>query len=197
MSKNKKVWIPAIFTVAAAILLLVYYFLTPHPRIREHEHPMEGIVKTLGTISLYMGAVSFSWYWFKRKRKSPSQLLRKVGKMLHAIHQPLGWATLLFIAVHGAYFLIIKPHDHKIMSGIANFLLLLTLAGYGYFILRIRNKWMRTVHRMLAIAWVPILFFHAGGSVIAATAATLAAGGLAWLVERSAILQADVGGKDK
>ena len=56
---------------------------------------------------------------------------------------------------------------------------------YGYFINKVLNKWMRTVHRTLGVLWVPVLWLHAGGSAFLATAATLA-GGLVYLLDKSA-----------
>lgn len=210
MSKNKKVWVPAMIAIVAAVLLMAYYAYTVfshgggelHPRPQgggqgslregmpfppEGEHDgYGGYFSTLGTIALYLGAAGFSWFWFKKKQKSPSKLVRSAGKLLHSIHKLSGWITLLLIAVHGIYFLITKLHDDKIFTGLAGLAILLTLVGYGYFINKVRNKWMRTVHRSLGIVWVPVLLLHAGGSAIVAVLACMAVGGLIWLLERSA-----------
>ncbi|WP_219837337.1 hypothetical protein [Paenibacillus sp. R14(2021)] len=210
MSKNKKVWIPALVAIAAALVLVVYYYYTkfshpggqPHPRPqgegqgRLHEGAQRpprgedegygGYFSTLGTIALYVGAAGFSWFWFKKKLKSPSPLVRKAGRLLHAVHKLMGWFTLLLVAVHGTYYLFTKLHDDNIFSGLASFAILLTLVGYGYFINKVRNKWMRAVHRTLGILWVPVLLLHAGGSAIIAVLASLAVGGLVWFFERSA-----------
>ncbi|RUS46251.1 hypothetical protein [Cohnella sp. AR92] len=199
MSKRKTVWIPAILAAIAAALLLAYS-LWHHPSNagrhfppggagrppREEEGGLGGLAKTLGTISLYLGAAGFVWFWFKKKLKSPSLLVRRVGKLLRTAHKPLGWATLLLIAVHGAYFLFTKLQDHKIWSGLAAFAILLAIAGYGFFVNKIRNKWMRTVHRTLGLLWVPVLVIHAGGSAILASAAALAVGAVVALLEKKA-----------
>ncbi|AZN41554.1 hypothetical protein [Paenibacillus albus] len=209
MSKSKKVWIPACIALVAAIILVVcYYVYAPskgefHPRIpqggngglppggghppeRGDEGPLAGYFSTFGTIALFVGAASFSWLWFKKKRKSPSMLVRQSGKLFYSIHKLLGWATFILVAAHGIYFLFTKINDEHIYSGLAGFAILLALAGYGYFINKIRNKWMRTVHRTLGVLWVPVLWLHAGGSAFLATAATLAVGGLVYLLDKSA-----------
>lgn len=155
------------------------------PRVR----PPEGgeLFKTMGTIALWVAAAGFSWVWFKQKRRSPSMLVRKAGKLLYAVHKGLGWATLALGTAHGAYLLLYRTSDHKIYSGLASFAVMLAIVGYGLFVPKIRNRWMRLVHRVLGIAWVPVLFIHAGGSTILATGAALAVGGLVWLLERSSI----------
>ncbi|WP_219834586.1 hypothetical protein [Paenibacillus sp. R14(2021)] len=141
---------------------------------------------TLGTIALYTGAAGFSWFWFKKKLKSPSMLIRRAAKLCYGLHKLLGWATLLIIAVHGGYFLVTKIHDDKILTGVGSFVMLLAIAGYGFFITRIRVKAMRLVHRTLSILWVPVLLVHAGGSVLIAVAASAAVGALVWFVDRAA-----------
>ncbi|REE66741.1 hypothetical protein A8990_14740 [Paenibacillus taihuensis] len=209
MSKSKKVWIPAAIALVAAVILVVcYYVYAPsrgefHPRFPQGssggmppgggERPnrgeggaLEGYFSTFGTIALFVGATSFSWFWFKKKRKSPSMLVRQAGKLFYSLHKLLGWGTFILVAVHGIYFIFTKINDEHIYSGLAGFAILLALAGYGYFINKIRNKWMRTVHRMLGVLWVPVLWLHAGGSAFLATAAALAVGGLVYLLDKSA-----------
>ncbi|MFK4302101.1 hypothetical protein ABH892_002205 [Paenibacillus sp. RC254] len=210
MKTKKTVWIPAIIAVTAAALLVIYYYYMssvsgggPGPRPPEggvsnlptgpvgRRPGGEGggngeIFKTLGTISVFLGAAAFSWFWFKKKLRSPSIWVRKAGKLLHSLHKLLGWATLILIAVHGIYFLITKLQDHKTYTGLAGFAILLAIAGYGFFINKVRNKWMRTVHRLLGLLWVPVLLLHAGGSAIMAVIASLAVGVLVWVLERMA-----------
>ncbi|WP_342416031.1 hypothetical protein NST83_24740 [Paenibacillus sp. FSL R10-2782] len=211
MKKKKTVWIPAIIAVTVATVFVIYYYYMssvsgggPGPR------PPEGgvsnlptgnvggrpggegsggngeIFKTLGTISVFLGAAAFSWFWFKKKLRSPSILVRKAGKLLHSLHKLLGWATLILIAVHGVYFLITKLQDNQTYTGLAGFAILLAIAGYGFFINKVRNKWMRTVHRLLGLVWIPVLLLHAGGSAILAVIASLAVGVLVWVLERMA-----------
>jgi len=206
MKTKRTVWIPAIIATAVALLLLAYYYymVLSHGsgEVRLHapggvgrmlppegEGPRGGgeIFKTLGTIAVFLGAVSFSWFWFKKKLRSPSMLVRKIGKLLHAVHKLLGWATLAITATHGIYFLITKPGDKNMYTGLAALVILLMIAGYGLFIHKIRNKWMRTVHRGLGLLWVPILLLHAGGSAILAVIGSLAVGVLVWLLEKIAV----------
>jgi len=205
MSRNRKVWIPAILAALVAFLLVVYYYYTISTRgggefrppgggggklpAGELRHPPgegNGHFSTLGTIALFFGAAGFSWFWFKKKLKSNSILVRRAGKLLFTMHKQLGWITVILITIHGAYFLIIKLHDDKIYTGLAGFAILLMLVGYGYFINRVRNKWMRTVHRSLGLLWFPVLLIHAGGSAIIAVISALAVGGAVLFLERMA-----------
>ncbi|SFJ30874.1 hypothetical protein SAMN02799624_03991 [Paenibacillus sp. UNC496MF] len=206
MSKSKKVWIPAfIALIVAAVLVVCYYIYAPskgelHPfpkggngtsspgglRPDRGEDPaVSGYFSTFGTIALFAGAASFSWFWFKKKRKSASRLVRQAGKLLYSLHKLLGWATFILIAVHGSYFLVTKINDEHVYTGLAGFAILLALTGYGYFIAKIRNKWMRSVHRTLGLLWLPVLWLHAGGSAVLAAAATLAVGGIVYLLEKN------------
>jgi hypothetical protein len=212
MKITKTIWIPAIIAAMAAVLLVVYYYYmsSSHSSGEFRVHTPEGgarhlpagglrrspggeglgaggeIFKTLGTIAVFLGASSFSWFWFKKKLKSPSIWVRRTGRLLHSVHKLLGWATLIIVAVHGTYFLITKSQDNKIYTGLAGFAILLTLVGYGFFINKIRNKWTRTVHRSLGLLWVPVLLLHAGGTAIAAVIASLAVWLVVWLLERTA-----------
>ncbi|TJY41777.1 hypothetical protein E5161_11265 [Cohnella pontilimi] len=206
MKTKKTVWIPAIIAAAVAAVLLAYYYymslshgggeVRPHvpsggaEGFRPHRGEGPGgsgeIFKTLGTIAVFLGAASFTWFWFKKRRNSRSMLVRKAGKLFYAVHKLLGWTTLIAIAVHGIYFLITKSGDNKIYTGLAGFVILLAISGYGLFIPRIRNKWMRTVHRSLGLLWVPVLILHAGGSAIAAIVANLAVCVLVQFLEKRA-----------
>jgi hypothetical protein len=141
---------------------------------------------TLGTTAVICGAVSFAWLLFRKKLASPSKPVRKLGKLLYKIHTFTGWAALALIAVHGTYFLLTKSQDGKIYTGLAGFLIVLALAGYGLAINRVKNKYLRLVHRMLSFAWIPVLLLHAGGSFIAAALATMALWGAIWFAERLA-----------
>ncbi|MFC5528804.1 hypothetical protein [Cohnella yongneupensis] len=191
MKNTKKVWIPAIAGAMVALMLLAYYYYTNSLNSGEHFRPRrpEGgaLFTTMGTIALYVAAAGFSWYWFKKKLKSPSAIVRYVGRLLHKVHKWLGWATLALGATHGTYLLVTRIDDNKIYSGLASFAILLFLAGYGIYIPKIRNKWMRVVHRTLGMAWVPVLFIHAGGSVLLAAMAAVAVNGLIWLFEKQAV----------
>ncbi|WP_226002298.1 hypothetical protein [Paenibacillus sp. BJ-4] len=185
MKTKKTVWIPAMIAVIVAALFVIYYYYMSSVSGGEGHGGNGEILKTLGTISVFLGAAAFSWFWFKKKLRSPSVLVRKAGKLLHSMHKLLGWATLILVVVHGVYFLITKLQDHKTYSGLASFAILLALAGYGFFINKVRNKWMRTVHRSLGLLWVPVLLLHAGGSAIMAVIASLTVGVLVWVLEKS------------
>lgn len=210
MKTKKTVWIPAGVAALVAILLLGYYFYmsffhgsgevrlrTPggvgamRPPGGKEAGGSEEIFKTLGTVAVFFGAVSFSWFWFKKKRKSPSIWVRRTGKLLHTVHKLLGWMTLIIIVAHGIYFLITKQEDNSIYTGLAGFVILLMIIGYGFFINKIRNKWMRTVHRSLVLLWVPVLLLHAGGSAITAVIASFAVWVLVWILERKEPIPGD------
>ncbi|BCG57199.1 hypothetical protein [Paenibacillus sp. URB8-2] len=179
MSKRKTVWIPAILAVIFSLLLIAYSFYAqangthPQPSSGAGGLPPQGgrkedleLFKWLGTMAVVCGAVSFSWVRFKKKLRSSSLPVQKLGKLLHRIHQFMGWTALALILVHGAYYLITRLQDDKIFTGLAAFLILLTLAGYGWLIKRVRNKWMRKAHFFLSLMWIPLLLLHAGGSAI-------------------------------
>jgi|AGTN01.1.fsa_nt_gi hypothetical protein len=204
MSKSKGVWIPSIIAIVAAILFLGYYYhyISRHgngesdlKRLAEEQLAkgfVDGNVRIaiffndLGTISVFLGAVCFSWLLFKRKLRSPSRIVRRVGKLFHSLHIFLGWISLFLCFAHGIYFFFVEIHDQHIYSGISSFVILLTIAGYGYGIRKVSNKEMRAVHRWLSIVWIPILWIHAGGEAILAAMAALGAGGIVLLLERMA-----------
>lgn len=189
MNTKLKTWLPAILFIAAAVVLIVIYVVMPEQRergMRPREGDLGGLFSTLGTIAIYVGAGGFSWLWFKRKQKSPSMLIRKARALFDALHKPLGWITILLVAVHGIYFLFTKLSDHNIYSGLAAFAILAAIVGYGVFINKVRNKWMRTVHRTLGLIWVPVIWLHAGGSAIIAVIAVLAVGGAVVMLEKRA-----------
>ncbi|MEI7027540.1 hypothetical protein [Paenibacillus sp. y28] len=192
MSKNKKVWIVAVAVMGVALLLIVYQMLNGMGVEGEQRHKMgtiSGIFKTLGTISVFLAAGSFWWIWFKKQRKSPSSFIRGMGKLLHRLHEPLGWLALLLVVFHGGYYLITDFQNRDTYSGIAAFLILLAIGGYGFFIQNIRNQWMRVIHRTLSIAWVPALIIHAGGSAFMATLLTLMVGVLVWVFGKKKVQQ--------
>ncbi|NBD25007.1 hypothetical protein [Paenibacillus glycinis] len=200
MSRKKTVWIPAVLSVIIAILFVAYYLYTwsshgrgmvePHPPKGGEGERAAGLFSTMGTMALYIAAAGFSWFWFKKKLRSPAKWVRLAGKIFHAAHKWLGWLTLLLIAIHGAFFLVTKLHDKHIFTGLAAFAILLAIAGYGYSIPVIRNIWMRRVHRTLGIVWIPLLWLHAGGSAIIAVIATLAVGGIAAMLHKKAVKDA-------
>ncbi|MCC3371532.1 hypothetical protein [Cohnella sp. REN36] len=194
MKPDKKVWIPAVAAAIIAVLLIAVSLYAgwtherpdgkiPHPPGPRNEGLGE-YATTLGTIALFAGAAGFSWFWFRKRLKSPSGLVRRAGKLLYAWHKPLGWVTVSLIAIHGAYLGIAKFGDDKVYTGLAGFIVLVTLAGYGHLIRRVRNRWMRAVHRSLGLLLAPVLIVHAGGSAILAILAALAVGAAVSLLER-------------
>lgn len=204
MSRKKTIWIPASIAIVAAVLFAVYSFIhapvhhstgfgqevgrhTGSDRpLRKEDGGLGGTMTTLGTIAVFLGASSFCWLWFKKKRRSPSYLVRQSSRWLNRFHTWTGWAALVLIAVHGSYFLIVKNQDDKIYTGIAAFALLLALAGYGMLIKKVRNVWMRTIHRTIGLLWLPAIVLHAGGSAIVAIVLILAVGALAEWMDRQA-----------
>lgn len=199
MRANKSVLLPALLVAIVCVLLIAYSFYAmktgDHPRPPEGagmERPPVGKEEEfepfqfLGTLAVICGGISFLWLRFKKKLSSPSLLVKKWARMLHAVHQYAGWAALAMILVHGAYYLIVRTTHPKIFSGLAAFLILLGLALYGMLIKRVRNPLLRKAHFWLSIAWVPALLLHAGGSFITMALATVAIWGLAEFFERTA-----------
>jgi hypothetical protein len=195
MKTNKSAFIPAIIVVLACIGLLIYYLIAmkngahPAPPAGGMRPPGGGKekfepFKLLGTIALVCGAISFSWLRFKKKLTSSALPIKKLGKLLYVIHTYTGWAALIIIAVHGGYYLITKLNDDKIFTGLAAFLLLAALAGYGYMIGKVRNRNIRKVHFLLSFVWIVVLAFHAGGAFITTTVITLLLWGFIWILER-------------
>lgn len=195
---GKAVWIPAALMAAVSLLCIAWSLylqgsgkhLAPPggagmPPRGEREEELEPF-KLLGTLAVFCGAVSFTWFRFKKKLKSPSLPVKQMGKLLHKVHKMTGWAALLLIAIHGAYYLITKFGDHRIYSGLAAFLILLAIACYGFLIRRIHSPWMRKTHFFLSLLWIPLLLLHAGGSVIAAAAAVAALSMLVPILEKRA-----------
>ncbi len=184
MSANTKTWIPFAIALAAAAGLILYgAFAAQNEHFRTRPTEVGSLFTTLGTIAVYVAAAGFSWLWFKKKFRSPSMLVRRVCKLLHALHRALGWSTLALGAAHGAYWLVNRPLDDNSYTGLASFAILLVVAGYGLFVPKIRNKWMRLAHRTLGIAWAPVLFLHAGGSAIAAVGIVIGVGVLVRMLE--------------
>lgn len=202
ISKSKRVWIPAIIAIAVTVMFVGYYYYyiswygngDSALRRLATEQLAKGFVERnvriaiffndLGTISVFLGAACFSWFWFKRKLRSSSMIVRPVGKLIHSLHIFLGWTALILSFAHGIYCSFVEIHDQHIYSGIASFAILLTIVGYGYMIRKVRNKWMPAIHRWLSIVWIPVLWIHAGWDVILATITTLAAGVIVILFER-------------
>jgi cytochrome b561 len=202
LGKNRSIFMPAILVAILSILLIVYYYYASafgdHPKPPGGGRPPQGspqggfqpdggkgtdIFLTLGTLALISGAISFSWFLLRKKLKSTSIPIKKLAKIFNVAHNYTGWIALVFIAIHGTYYLITKLNDSKIFSGLAAFLLILTLAIYGYKMKRKPNRFMRKTHFLLSLLWLVALVVHAGGTFIQVAAITLMIWAIIWIVE--------------
>jgi hypothetical protein len=200
MKNNRTAFLPAFLVAVASLLLILYsYFGMAHTRPPEMnagsphvgmgprtEKSGEDLFRTLGTISIYLAAASYAWFRLKKKRKTPSPLVRFLVKWFDKLHKYTGYATIALIAAHGVYFLTKAAIKEETYTGIAAFALLLSLGIYGYLIRRLSNKHMRKVHFSLATAFVVAALIHVGGSVIIATLIVVVFWGLVRLIERMA-----------
>lgn len=203
MKHNRKLFIPAAIALLAGLALILYAFFGvahqgighggPVPgklpsRASGGEHGSEGIFKTLGTIAVWCAAVSYAWLRLKKKRKSPSSLVKKLVPLFNRLHQPAAYAALILIAAHGIYFLTQSVLKDDTYTGLAAFVLLLSLAVYGYLIRRLKSKYTRKIHFGLATAFGAAAFIHAGGSAIVAGLSICVFWGLIEFVERKSSL---------
>jgi ABC-type Fe3+ transport system permease subunit len=188
LKQNRRILLPAIIIMLISLLLVLYYYYTlparptgPHPGVHPHPDKERGFDFTLfGNIAIACGAVSYWWFLFKKMLTSPSKPLKKIAKRIYSIHTYMGWAALVLVIIHGAYYLITDLQNTKLFTGIAAFLLLLALAMYGWLYRRVRNKFMRTSHFILGNAWLVALLVHAGGFFIFMVVITV----LLWCVIR-------------
>ncbi|MGJ7912954.1 hypothetical protein [Neobacillus sp. LXY-1] len=177
MKKINKGVIPVVLVALVSIVLigLFYYYdfahLQPTPgKIagKKPERPQGAELFTLfGNGAILAGALSFSWYLLKKKLKSPFKIVKIVAKKAFSFHTYIGWAALALVAVHGGYFLITDFKNTNNLTGAAAFLLLLSLAIYGYVLQRKKKKSIRSAHFILSILWIGALLVHGGGFVIA------------------------------
>ncbi|WP_426451341.1 hypothetical protein ACP26L_04310 [Paenibacillus sp. S-38] len=189
MAKHNKVWIPAVIAVIAGLVLIAYSFYAQKSGIRpmppgggegmppREEEAFEPF-KLMGTLSVVLGGISFMWMRFKKKLTSTSGVIKKAGRLLYRVHPWTGWAALALVLIHGVYYLFTKLQDHAVFTGLAAFVILLTLAGYGWSIKRARGGYKRKVHFFLSIAWIPALLLHAGGSAVL----TVVVSALVWML---------------
>lgn len=201
MNQNRRVFIPAILVVLISILLLAYSYTIPHrppgnaaavhhaTKFHAGMHPLKGKkgfdFTLLGNIAIACGAISYWWFLFKKKLISPSKSLKNTAKRLYFIHTYTGWIALILIIIHGGYYLITDLHNPKLLTGIIAFLLLLTLAIYGWLYKRVKNKFMRTSHFILGNVWLVALLVHAGGFFITMVVVTLVLWGVIRIVDSS------------
>jgi hypothetical protein len=177
LKKNIREYFPVITTALISIVLIIlsnyYHPAHPHPDPgkftgrRPERREGGGIFKLLGNGAVLAGALSFSWYLFKKKLKSPFQVIKTAAKKAHSVHTYVGWIALALVAVHGGYYLITDFKNENILTGAAAFLLLLCLAGYGYILKRKKKKTVRSAHFILSIMWIAAILIHGGGFVVA------------------------------
>ncbi|WP_127529352.1 hypothetical protein [Paenibacillus kobensis] len=180
MSKSKLIWIPAVLVIGIALGLLIYSYFVPH--VRTGRTPTAELFNNFGRVAVFCGAASFLWLRFKYLRKSSSFFIRKLSRWVRSIHELAGYLTVAAIVVHGAYFLLFSALKPETFIGLAAFAVLLAIGGYGILIKQVRNVWMRSVHRMLSIAWIPLLLIHAGGALFVASFMSAAICGVVWII---------------
>ncbi|MBO7743462.1 hypothetical protein I8J29_04605 [Paenibacillus sp. MWE-103] len=201
MKPNRLLFIPAVMAALVSLAFVLYaLFGTIHPEtvhsgiatgrppadMKRDAAGGDGLFRTLGTIAVWCGAVGYAWLRLKKKRKSPSPLAKKIGKLFNRLHQPAGYAALAFVAAHGIYFLTQAAIKDDAFTGIAAFTLLLSLAVYGFLIRRVKMKHVRQIHFLLATAFAIVAIVHAGGTAILATLAVIVCWALIGLIERRA-----------
>ncbi len=202
---QSKLFIAFIIVLAIAASAVAYqYILHPpgtgnkdehHDRVprglEEHEnHDLttvkgwKGIMKQLGEISIILATISFGWFVLKKKIGSRSKAIKTAVKTLYSVHVWVGWFVIIAGIIHGLYFILTDFSNRSTWTGIAATILMLGLLVYGFFIRRIKNKFLKVFHRWLSFAWVPALFLHGGGIVIQMVAVTAGCVGAVWLWER-------------
>lgn len=189
MNKTIKGTIPIITGLISIIFIAVYYYMEltlPHDH---HKEDAAGeLFKLLGNGAIIAGTISFSWYLLKKKLKSPFALVKTVAKKAYRYHTNIGWIVLGLVAVHGGYFLITDFSNHDNLTGASAFILLLCLAGYGYFLNKSKKKKkaLRSAHFALSIMWIAAILIHGGGFVIACgTMLAALYAGVTWYERRS------------
>lgn len=164
MKPNRRVMTPAIIVIIVSIGLIIFSFFTAFGGEKE-EKQFGDLFKNFGNLAILFGTISYSWFIFKKKLKSPSKYIKTLAKKIFSLHPYVGGASLCFAILHGAYFLTdIKNESY--FTGIASILLLLTIVGYGWAIKRVRNKYIRKTHFVLSNIWPVALLFHGGSLVI-------------------------------
>lgn len=144
----------------------------------------KGIMKQLGQISIILATISFGWFVLKKKIGSRSKAIKTAVKTLYSVHVWMGWLVIIAGIIHGLYFILTDFSNRSTWTGIAATILMLGLLVYGFYIRRIKNKFLKVFHRWLSFAWVPVLFLHGGGIVIQMVAVTVGCVGAVWLWER-------------
>lgn len=146
----------------------------------------KGFMKDLGKYSIIIAGLSFGWFALKARIKSKKPLLKKTAHTLFRSHVWIGWVVITLGIIHSLYFFLedITLKKTLTITGLAATIIMIGLLLYGYFIRRIRNKFLRTFHKWLSFAWLPVLFLHGGDVVVQMVAAVAATAGVVWIVER-------------
>ena len=209
MKKNVGILIPAILIIAVSVFLTVFSIvnmpdkpqrlpggevqlangeLVPAGERPHHEEKdgAEGMFKLLGYLSIVSGAVCFYWFVLKKRLKSSSQTIKKVGRKVFSAHTYFGWAALFLGTVHGVYYLFTDFENRRTLTGIVATIILLALSLYGVFIKRVKNKYIRKIHLILSFLWIPILMVHGGGITMMMIMLTLISLGFIWMLEKVA-----------
>lgn len=210
LKKNARVFIPAILIIAVSVFLTVFSIVNmpdkperisgagaqltngemlangEGPRHLKEKDGAEAIFELLGYLSIVSGAVCFYWFVLKKKMKSSAQTIKKVGRKVFSAHTYFGWAALFLGSVHGVYYLFTDFEHRKTLTGIVAILILLALSLYGFFIKRVKNKYIRKFHLILSFLWIPILMIHGGGITMMIILLTLISLGLIWMIEKVA-----------
>jgi hypothetical protein len=197
MRKNRTLFIPALLVATASFFLILYSFFgvthvvppsnpgsLPAGMGHRMEKGSENLFKTLGTVAVFVAAVSYAWLRLKKKRRSSSRFVRVIVKWFDKLHKYTGYLAIIFVVAHGTYFLTQAVIKKETYTGIAAFALLLSLGIYGFLIERMPNKHMRKVHFMLATAFAIVALIHGGGSAIIAILCVIVFWGLVWLMDR-------------
>ncbi|NIK68133.1 hypothetical protein [Paenibacillus sp. BK720] len=141
MKHSRSVFVPAVVVAMAGFALIFHAWFGVSrqglPGIKPGDRGNEELFKTLGTIAVWSTALSYAWLRVKRKRKSPSPLVKKLVKLFDKAHRLAGYAAIVLIAVHGLYFLTQARIKDDTYTGIAGFALLLSLGVYGFLIRRV------------------------------------------------------------
>ncbi|MCM2533133.1 hypothetical protein NDK43_12920 [Neobacillus pocheonensis] len=184
MKNNVRKYIPAFAIIVIGILLIGYSYFTksagthqgpPPSGILPNKHEEEGlgIFKLLGNGAILLGALSFSWFLLKKNLKSSSKLIKTIVKKSYSFHTVFGFVGLILVVIHGGYYLITDFSNHNTLTGIAAFLIMACLAGYGYYFKKSKNKLLKKVHYYLSFVWIIAIFIHGGGFVITTGAGLL------------------------
>lgn len=172
MKQSLKTFLPAFIVIITGAFLTGWYYLgipVMHIGIQLKGNGMLGkLVNLMGDGAIALGAASFSWFIFKKRLKDSSRLVKFAGKKIYHLHAYFGWTALIFVTLHGAYYLMTDAGNRRILTGIAAFLILAGIGVYGSLVKRFKNRYIKKAHFMLTITWLVPLFIHGGSLVVVA-----------------------------